>query len=384
MPKKIPLFVFALTLFATAVAGRARAQPDWSSNSATPQKPGDAQVRQSGVRAPKVETRRPAGTEIQFELASGKTVDGWLLAVCGDSVVYRSTKGDSATVAVADLCLVRLVKHGSFKRVAISTLVAGTAGALLGFMQGDDPPGWFSMTAEEKALLFGLGLAVSTFEIAGVVEIGRATDVEVPLAAHSIDKRSEILSAIAAGTYHFPRPLNGSVSLKFLQLSQHRTTPSAELRLECPVFTPVLGLGVVLGKSRWTPLDRHVFAGRFEFAVEEKKERVDYWGPYFFVTGQPTRRLIPWFSLGMCFGSWHRWSYSRYEILSEEGGSEQVRSDFNETSESLVIVNYEAGVRFALRSWLQANLGFGLFLGDVTADGAPYTVTLGFQTRLPL
>ncbi len=384
MPKGIPPFVFALTFFVTTVAGLAQAQPDSSSSPVIPQKPEDTQVRQSGVRAPKVETRRPAGTEIQFELASGETVDGWLLAVRGDSVVYRSTKGDSATVAVADLSLVRLVKHGSFKRVVIPTLAVGTAGALLGLMQGDDPPGWFSMTAEEKALLFGLGLAVSTFEIAGVIEIGRATDLEVPLAAHSIDKRSKILSAIATGTYHFPRPLNGSVSLKFLQLSQHRTTPSAELHLECPVFTPILGLGVVLGKSRWTPPDRHVFAGSFESIVEEKKERINYWGPYFFVTGQPTRRLIPWFSLGMCFGSWHRWSYNRYEIFSEDDGSKQVRSDFNETSESLVTVNYEAGVRFALRSWLQANLGFGLFLGDVTADGASYTVTLGFQTRLPL
>jgi hypothetical protein len=62
--------------------------------------------------------------------------------------------------------------HGLLRGLAFGALIGGASGAVLGFASGDDPPGMFSFTAEEKAALMG-GLFGVTGAVAGGV-IGAA------------------------------------------------------------------------------------------------------------------------------------------------------------------------------------------------------------------
>ena len=64
-------------------------------------------------------------------------------------------------------------------RVALAGAVTGlVAGGLIGLISGDDPPGLFSFSAEEKALLFGLGMAAGG---AGIGALEGLVKIKIPI-----------------------------------------------------------------------------------------------------------------------------------------------------------------------------------------------------------
>ena len=71
-----------------------------------------------------------------------------------------------------DLEYVTISRHGRTGRsILIGFAIGATTGALAGFASGDDPPGWFALTAGEKAFgvgLLGAGVGAITGLIIGV------------------------------------------------------------------------------------------------------------------------------------------------------------------------------------------------------------------------
>jgi hypothetical protein len=58
---------------------------------------------------------------------------------------------------------------GAWKGVWMGALIGAVPGALLGFASGDDPPGWFALTAEEKAILLGITFGTAGSVVGGTV-----------------------------------------------------------------------------------------------------------------------------------------------------------------------------------------------------------------------
>lgn len=78
---------------------------------------------------------------------------------------------DSKTIEV-----IKLRRKGSVGRgVWIGALSGATAGAVTGYASGDDEPGWFSATAEEKALGHGLLLAFPGAGVGAIFGSGKTT-----------------------------------------------------------------------------------------------------------------------------------------------------------------------------------------------------------------
>lgn len=59
----------------------------------------------------------------------------------------------------------------------LGLLIGGGAGFVLGYADGDDPPGWFSWTAEEKAAIGAAMMGTSGLVVGGIVGLAWPTEV---------------------------------------------------------------------------------------------------------------------------------------------------------------------------------------------------------------
>lgn len=135
----------------------------------------------SGALSAQSVPRLNAGDRVRvsFDLGAGRVV------VRGDVVILNQADGtvlvrNHDTAELLDLPLASITKlhvslghrstgAGALRGAGIGLLIGGGAGAVVGFASGDDPPGWFSMTAQEKALLLGIGLGGLGAVVGGLV-----------------------------------------------------------------------------------------------------------------------------------------------------------------------------------------------------------------------
>lgn len=86
------------------------------------------------------------------------------LRVTPDSVSWINDRtGRLESIPFDQLVAVRFVRHGT-GALEGGGIGAGTGvalGIMIGFGSGDDPKGWFSLTAEEKAAILGIGLGAT-------------------------------------------------------------------------------------------------------------------------------------------------------------------------------------------------------------------------------
>lgn len=73
---------------------------------------------------------------------------------------YYTGRFELSKIKFNDIDIVSTRLKNNFVKVALIGAATGfIAGGLTGLISGDDPPGLFSFSAEEKALLFGCGIA---------------------------------------------------------------------------------------------------------------------------------------------------------------------------------------------------------------------------------
>ncbi len=138
---------------------------------------------------------RERGRTTNVITTSGKRIAGELLAVRSNAVVLNTQTAIQDTllikhhefiqsVPLADILTIHLERESNIgKGLGIGLFSGAVAGILLGYGGGDDPPGWFSMTAGQKAALGGFvcgltGMLVGT--IVGATSSTHAIDIEYP------------------------------------------------------------------------------------------------------------------------------------------------------------------------------------------------------------
>ena len=105
-----------------------------------------------------------------IEKKDGQIIKGELLAVKENRLIIMDSASLSGiTLYIDELRVIRVVRKSKFfQGLGCGLLTGGTGGALLGFLSGDDPPGWFSMTAGQKALFGGLAFGILGAPIGGI------------------------------------------------------------------------------------------------------------------------------------------------------------------------------------------------------------------------
>ena len=135
----------------------------------------------------------------------GQLIKGELITVKPNSLLLLDTEGKDVSIDIVDIKVIRVVKKSMDSigmGIGIGGLIGAGAGALLGFSKGDDPPGFLSLTAAGKALVFGLlvgGLGLFLGGIIGVIagidkkiQIGGMTDSEIKETLDKLRKKARI------------------------------------------------------------------------------------------------------------------------------------------------------------------------------------------------
>jgi hypothetical protein len=93
-------------------------------------------------------------------LTDGRNFAAKGLLLAPDSTSWLDPRTEELrTVPTAEVMEIRIVRHGkgALQGLGIGFLTGALTGAVVGFADGDDPPGWFSMTAEQKAGVLAVG-----------------------------------------------------------------------------------------------------------------------------------------------------------------------------------------------------------------------------------
>ncbi len=138
------------------------------------------------------------GAQLWIEKTDGSILRGELLALQGEDLVIAD-KGSYEKVIVSfdEMKSIRIVKKSGFlKGIGLGFLTGGATGMLLGFAGGDDAPGWFSMTAGEKAALGGLALGVLGTGIGGLCGAVSGIDESIELSRLSENDKADVLSKL--------------------------------------------------------------------------------------------------------------------------------------------------------------------------------------------
>jgi len=100
------------------------------------------------------------GAEVVVSMRDGTQVSGELIAVKKDSLLLLAggpIADTDLTVALNEIKEIKIVKKSRlWNGLGYGLLIGGGGGALVGFASGDDPPGWVSFTAPQKAMLCGV------------------------------------------------------------------------------------------------------------------------------------------------------------------------------------------------------------------------------------
>ena len=103
-----------------------------------------------------------AGVRMRVLTASGAPVAGRLVAWGTDSLVLL-VDGTERAYATGSLVRVETFagrRSQAWRGAKLGLVIGMVAGVALGIAEGDDAPGWFAMTAGEKALAGGVGLGL--------------------------------------------------------------------------------------------------------------------------------------------------------------------------------------------------------------------------------
>ena len=156
-------------------------------------------------REEKREKGKKHGALLIIQKIDGQQVRGELITVKPNSLLLLDTEGKDVSIGIADIKVIRVVKKLKVgEGMVIGGLTAAGIGALIGFSKGDDPNlaiQW-GLTAEGKALVYGLLVGGLGFFIGGIIgviagidkkiQIEGMTDSEIREAMDKLRKKARI------------------------------------------------------------------------------------------------------------------------------------------------------------------------------------------------
>jgi len=333
------------------------------------------------------EQERRRMPEIRLNWRRGTSTHARLVRVTADSLEYVTSNQVHRRVALAELTELALVRHASMKKPFLWSLAAGGVGAFLGFTSGDDEGGWFRFTAEEKALLLGLGLFSNGLLVSSFSQAVRAVDVDVPIANQSVEAKRLLLQNVLEGRYRAPIGFSFSLSGTALEMPKSGMVPGVEARIRT-YLKPRAAVDLIFGRTFWTKTGTSqtvLFSNRYtkeeKIGTEEKVWRY----ARFNITIQRTyhRTVTPVLSWGLLLVRRHETEtgYLRETIYNVPDSGQTQVSEYpyekknNPTGLSL---NFSAGLQIALLKRVQLEA----FLGAFTADGLYKLARMGIQIKL--
>ena len=146
------------------------------------------------------------GATVTIVKKDGAQVTGELLAVKRSALVIMPEGSASLieeSAALQDISSVIVIrKSKTTKGLVLGLLIGGAAGAAVGGAAGSDPPGWFSMTAAQKATALGIlcglagmavgGIAGATSGIDSSYEFSQASKAKVQAELNELGQEAKV------------------------------------------------------------------------------------------------------------------------------------------------------------------------------------------------
>ena len=145
------------------------------------------------------------GAKLIVTKLDGQLIKGELIVVKPNSLLLLDTEGKDVSIDIEEIKVIRVVKKLKVgEGMVIGGLTAAGIGALIGFSKGDDPNlaiQW-GLTAEGKALVYGLLVGGLGFFIGGIIgviagidkkiQIEGMTDLEIQKTLDKLSKKARI------------------------------------------------------------------------------------------------------------------------------------------------------------------------------------------------
>ncbi len=114
--------------------------------------------------------------KVWVELKNNDIIKGYLIQLKDSAIVIvENTVTEPLTVSIANIEELKFRRKGKIGLgMGIGAGAGLAAGAIVGFSSGDDEPGFFSMTAEDKAIASGILLLPVGAGIGALVGTGRS------------------------------------------------------------------------------------------------------------------------------------------------------------------------------------------------------------------
>jgi len=322
-----------------------------------------AQILSSGQRA------RRDFPEVWLSLRHGRKIRARLTRVEEDSVIFRTAKSPLHKAALADLSGLAVIKKASMKNPLLYSMAAGTVGAFIGLASGSDEPGWFSLTAEQKAYILGVLMFSSTFLVSGFIQSVRAVDVDVPIAGRSVAEKRALLQQVAEGSYQYSRPFTASLWVAGVETPDYGMIPGAESHFSLHL-KPRAQIDLVYGQSQWSRWHIHREVNEWENGREVSTTHTRKHWRYFGVNLTIQQRYNQWLTPELSWGLWivrirkdETFSWEQTVYNYPEPGQTLHNQTTNRVlnSEGGLSLNLAAGIRVRLHRYVRAEVQVGLF-----------------------
>lgn len=161
------------------------------------------------------------GAELLIQKKDGQRIKGELLTVKGSNLLLKDSSSLSGlTLDIGEINSIQVVKKSKlFQGLGYGLLIGGGSGAFVGFMSGDDKPGWFSMTAQQKALLGAIGLGILGASLGGICGAIKGIDESIEMEGRSTEEIMLILKKLNSSS-RYPTELPEYINVRSLEIQK--------------------------------------------------------------------------------------------------------------------------------------------------------------------
>jgi hypothetical protein len=135
------------------------------------------------------------GVKLVIQKTDGQQVRGELIAVKQNSLLLKeSESGADVSVDIADIKTITIVKKSKVgKGAGFGFLGGASLGVVIGLASGDDPPGFMSYTAGDKAAFLGIAFGLIGMILGAAEGASAGADQKIQIEGKSDSEIKEIL-----------------------------------------------------------------------------------------------------------------------------------------------------------------------------------------------